>query len=241
MKEGISITADGVMERGYVLSAIRAFLNKAQLYQFQKLHTIVLNLIALILIFFLSTPAQARGFPSAHDLFNQVGLSTDELSFWKFQDAYNHFKYNPTKKNIITIIDYGKPSSSQRFWVIDIDRRKLLYATYVSHGTNSGHLYARHFSNKVNSRQTSLGVYLTAEDYHGKFGYSLRLDGLSKGLNDNARRRAIVIHGASYADPEVISKTGQLGRSWGCPALPTHLASNIIEIIKNGTYIYAYS
>ncbi len=241
MKEGISITADGVMERGYVLSALCALLNKAQLYQSRKLHTIVLNLIALILIFFLSTPTQARGFPSAHDLFNQVGLSTDELSFWKFQDAYNHFKYNPTKKNIITIIDYGKPSSSQRFWVIDIDRRKLLYATYVSHGTNSGHLYARHFSNKVNSRQTSLGVYLTAEDYHGKFGYSLRLDGLSKGLNDNARRRAIVIHGASYADPEVISKTGQLGRSWGCPALPIHLASNIIEIIKDGTYIYAYS
>lgn len=203
--------------------------------------TVMLNFFALIVMMFLSTTVKARELPSAYDVFTQVGLADTQLSYWKFKDAYNHFKYNPTEKNIITIIDYGKPSTEERFWVIDIARRKLLYESHVSHGTNSGHLYARTFSNEIDSRQTSLGVYLTAEAYHGKYGYSLRLDGLSKGLNDNARKRAIVIHGASYADPNVIRKTGQLGRSWGCPALPHKLSSFIIQVIKNGTYIYAYS
>lgn len=111
----------------------------------------------------------------------------------------------------------------------------------VSHGKNSGNLYAKTFSNRVNSRQTSLGIYRAAETYHGKHGYSLRLDGLSEGLNDKARERAIVIHGADYANPAMIELSGRLGRSWGCPALPTDLSSRVIDVIKNGTFIYAFS
>ncbi len=119
-------------------------------------------------------------------------------------------------------------------------RHKLLYHTWVSHGRNSGELAAKHFSNQLNSRQSSLGVYRTAETYQGKHGYSLRLDGLSPGKNCNARKRAIVVHGAAYASPTHLRKYDKLGRSWGCPALPKEQARAIIDTIKGGSVIYAH-
>ncbi|NGN96756.1 murein L,D-transpeptidase catalytic domain family protein [Grimontia sp. S25] len=194
---------------------------------------------ALILLLF-SANVFAAILPDAQSMYRQLSLS-DEVSFDKFQKAYNHFRTHRTGKSVFTLIDYGKPSSEKRFWVVDAEKRKVLFASYVSHGKNSGSLYAKKFSNVVNSRQTSIGVFRAAETYYGKHGYSLRLDGLSKGVNDNARRRAIVIHGAAYAHPNVIAKTGQLGRSWGCPALPNYLSKNVINTIKNGTYIYAFA
>ena len=105
---------------------------------------------------------------------------------------------------------------------------------------NSGRLFAKNFSNKVDSRKTSVGIFRSAETYEGIHGYSLRLDGLSTGYNDNARDRAIVIHGADYAHPNTIRQSGQLGTSWGCPALPTYVSSEIIDKIKHGTFIYAF-
>ncbi|WP_323896692.1 murein L,D-transpeptidase catalytic domain family protein [Aeromonas allosaccharophila] len=119
-------------------------------------------------------------------------------------------------------------------------RHKLLYHTWVSHGRNSGELAAERFSNQLNSRQSSLGVYRTAETYLGKHGYSLRLDGLSPGKNSNARKRAIVVHGATYASPTHLRKYDKLGRSWGCPALPKEQARAIIDTIKGGSVIYAH-
>lgn len=164
-----------------------------------------------------------------------------KVSFQHFSKAYRHFTASKSEKPIFTLIDYGKPSTEKRFWVIDAKKRRVLFSSYVSHGKNSGDLYATHFSNQVNSLQTSLGVYKAAETYIGKHGYSLRLDGLSKGLNDKARERAIVIHGADYAHPKVIAKIGQLGRSWGCPALPRYLSKKVIDTIKGGTFIYAFT
>ncbi|MDD1780780.1 murein L,D-transpeptidase catalytic domain family protein [Enterovibrio sp. ZSDZ35] len=196
-------------------------------------------IIALVLLC-ISSMAFAADLPNAHAMYRELGL-THQLEYNKFAEAYNHFKSHPTKKPIFTLIDYGKPSSQKRFWVIDAHKGKVLYSSYVSHGKNSGSLYATKFSNRISSHKTSVGVFRAAETYYGKHGYSLRLDGLSKGVNDNARKRAIVIHGASYANPKVISKTGQLGRSWGCPALPTYLSKKVINTIKDGTYIYAFA
>lgn len=196
-------------------------------------------MFAFLLVLF-SANVFAASMPDAQTMYRQLNLST-EVSFAKFEKAYNHFRTHRGNRPVFTLIDYGKPSSKKRFWVIDAAKRKILFASYVSHGKNSGTLYAKNFSNMVDSRQTSIGIFRAAETYYGKHGYSLRLDGLSKGMNDNARRRAIVIHGATYAHPKVITKTGQLGRSWGCPALPTYLSNKVINTIKNGTYIYAFA
>ncbi|MGL4250397.1 MAG: murein L,D-transpeptidase catalytic domain family protein [Aeromonas sp.] len=173
-------------------------------------------------------------------LYHQLGLA-GKLDRQTFQKAFVSYQNVHNKqKSILTIIDYSKPSTQRRLFVIDMKRHKLLYHTWVSHGRNSGELAAERFSNQLNSRQSSLGVYRTAETYIGKHGYSLRLDGLSKGKNCNARKRAIVVHGAAYASPTHLRRFDKLGRSWGCPALPKEQARAIIDTIKGGSVIYAH-
>ncbi|WP_296701556.1 murein L,D-transpeptidase catalytic domain family protein [Algoriphagus sp.] len=144
------------------------------------------------------------------------------------------------KSKVITIIDFSLPSTEKRLWIIDPERKLVLLHSVVSHGRNSGNLIASKFSNKPESYQSSLGFYKTAETYHGKHGYSLRLDGLEKGFNDQARNRAIVIHGADYAREEFAKSSGRLGRSLGCPALPTELSSKAIDFIKEGSLLFIY-
>ncbi|WP_137297259.1 murein L,D-transpeptidase catalytic domain family protein [Psychromonas sp. SP041] len=157
-----------------------------------------------------------------------------------FMRAFEEYSYLDKEKEVLTIIDYSKPSSSKRFYVIDVKNPKLLYNTYVSHGIGSGKLYATEFSNNINSLQTSLGSFITAETYYGANGYSLKIDGLDKGINDNARKRYIVVHGAPYSKHQAIEATGMLGRSEGCPALPSNLSKEIINTIKGGSIIYSY-
>lgn len=144
------------------------------------------------------------------------------------------------KNPILTIIDFSLPSTEKRMWVIDMNAAKVLLNTVVSHGRNSGQLMAKSFSNQPESYKSSLGFYKTAETYFGKHGYSLRLDGLEKGFNDQARNRAIVIHGADYAKEEFAAATGRLGRSLGCPALPSEISKEAIDYIKEGSLLFVF-
>jgi hypothetical protein len=164
------------------------------------------------------------------------------VSFDAFNDAILGYRQidKIKKKNIITIVDFSKPSTEKRFFVIDLQNKKLLYRCFVAHGKNSGENYAKNFSNQQSSLESCLGFFLTAETYNGKHGYSLRLDGLEKNINDNSRAREIVIHGADYVSQEFIDKYGRLGRSWGCPALPNEIAKAVIDIISNGSCLFIY-
>lgn len=142
--------------------------------------------------------------------------------------------------SILTIIDFSRPSSEKRMFVVDLKDKKLLFNTVVAHGRNTGEEYARKFSNNLNSHQSSLGFFITMSPYNGSNGYSLVLDGIEKGVNDNALSRAIVMHGAEYANESIIKSKGYLGRSFGCPALPTQVNKHVIDKIKEGSCIFIY-
>jgi len=145
-----------------------------------------------------------------------------------------------SRSDVITIIDFSLPSSKERLWVLDIIHGKVLFHCLVSHGLNSGDLMAEKFSNIPGSNASSPGFYSTGETYVGKHGYSLKLDGLEKGINDKVRTRAIVMHGADYVSAEFVMRHGRLGRSFGCPAVPQELSKEIIRTIKGGSCLFIY-
>lgn len=143
-------------------------------------------------------------------------------------------------KNILTLIDFSMSSNSKRLWVIDLDTNTILYNSLVAHGRNTGDEYASSFSNSAESFKSSLGFYATGEIYNGKHGMSLKLDGLEKGINSNARERAVVIHGAEYVSDSFIRNNKRLGRSLGCPAIPLGLTKDIINTIKDKSCLFIY-
>lgn len=138
------------------------------------------------------------------------------------------------------MVDFSLSSKENRLWVIDLNKNTILFQSLVAHGRNSGNEFADEFSNKPESHQSSLGLYLTGETYIGKHGYSLRLDGQEKGINSNARDRAIVIHGADYVSENFIKQHGRLGRSFGCPSLPNEVSKEIIDAIKDKSCLFVY-
>jgi hypothetical protein len=140
----------------------------------------------------------------------------------------------------LTIIDYSKPSSERRLWVVDMRSNKVLFNTWVTHGKNSGDVMATSFSNEPGSLKSSIGVFLTKDPYNGGNGYSLRLLGLEQGINDNAYSRSIVVHGAWYADPSMVNASGQIGRSWGCPAVSPGTIRPLINTIKDNSLVVVY-
>lgn len=141
---------------------------------------------------------------------------------------------------ILTVIDYTLPSRQPRLWVLDLTRTRVLAHELVAHGRATGDDLARRFSNRPGSLQSSLGTFLTGAVYHGRHGPTLRLRGLDAGLNDRAAERGIVIHGAWYVSSAVAARLGRLGRSEGCPALSQAAASRIIQLIRDGSVLYAY-
>ncbi len=212
-------------------------------------------LISLILsIHLYYKPVQEITFKSREE--KETCFNSYALGFYKtLEDTnlnYNAFYfalqgyYNlmATKKlyndSVLSIIDYSKSANMPRFYMIDMYNKKIINKTFVSHGKNSGMEFAKHFSNDINSFKSALGFFVTSETYFGKHGYSLRMEGIENKINDNARNRDIVIHGAGYVDACVIKKQGYIGRSHGCPALPKDLSKNIIEKIKECSCIFAY-
>jgi len=173
-------------------------------------------------------------------LVDSVGISEPALNL--SLNAYHLLLSENRLQNdsILTIIDFSKPSDKKRLFILDIRNEKILINTWVAHGMQSGLVVANSFSNSRHSNKSSLGLYITGATYMGKHGYSLRIEGLSKGLNDNAEKRAVVIHGADYVSTDFIEKHGRLGRSFGCPAVSVEESTEIIELIKNGSCLYIY-
>ena len=172
----------------------------------------------------------------------------DKVSFSCFNNAMHGLEkienlefFNNSNDNLLVIVDYTKPSTEERLFVIDLRKKQLLISSLVTHGRGTGGLYATNFSNKNNSYSTSSGFYLTGNIYNGKHGESLVLYGLEKDKNDNAQKRTIVMHQAYYANKSFAKKYGRLGRSKGCLALPTDLNSKIINLISDGVVLYVHT
>lgn len=140
----------------------------------------------------------------------------------------------------LAVIDYTRPSTEPRLWVFDLQAVTLLFAEVVAHGKGSGENMATRFSNREGSLQSSLGLFTAAETYDGENGYSLRMDGLEAGVNDRARERLLVMHGADYVDEQQARRQGRLGRSWGCPAVRRAVAQQVIDSLKGGQMLFAY-
>ncbi len=189
-----------------------------------------------------NTDTESSFLSYSEDIYQKINDS--DLNFEAFQYAlkgYIQLQNNNELGNskYLTIIDMSASANTERFYLINMETQELEHKSVVAHGQNSGGEYAKRFSNKVNSHQTSLGFYKTAETYTGKHGLSLRIDGLEYS-NNKARERAVVIHEADYTNPDYIKKNGRLGRSWGCPSLPKKDYKSIINKIKDGSCLFIY-
>ncbi len=183
---------------------------------------------------------------SQNELFLELQLASFGLQNEVFQLALKGYQQldlqnKLTNNSVITIIDFSQSSAKKRMYVIDLLNRKLLFNTYVAHGRNTGDEFARSFSNETGTLKSSLGFYLTENPSVGaKVGPSLIINGVEKGFNDKAVARAIIMHGADYATENFIRKTGRLGRSFGCPAVPRELIKPVTEKIKGGSCMFIY-
>ena len=165
----------------------------------------------------------------------------DKIDYSIFQKAYlGYIQIQNKNPGVLIIIDYTKPSNEERFYVLDLNKKKLVYSTRVAHSKNSGLEIPLEFSDDPNSYQSSLGFFVTLGEYNGAYGYSLRLKGLEENINANAEDRAIVIHGGDIVEDEYIKKFGFAGRSLGCPVLPHSLTRPVIDFIKHGRVLFIY-
>lgn len=187
-------------------------------------------------------PAPKPAMPSAYD---SLQLEVKGLS----EEAYEYAKKGFNKlvetgrlvnDSIISIVDFTQSSAKKRLFILDLKHYKILFNTFVAHGRNTGQEWATSFSNQPSSYKSSPGFYVTGETYSGNHGLSLKLDGVERGINDRARDRAIVLHGAQYVNDAWVNMRGYIGRSEGCPAVPENLSAPIINQIKNGTCLFIY-
>jgi L,D-transpeptidase catalytic domain len=183
-------------------------------------------------------PALKSVYDSLH--LNLKGLSQQAFDFAKqgLQKLIEEGKL--LNNSIISIVDFSQPSNQKRLFVLDLKNYKVLFNTLVAHGKNTGREWATAFSNQNESYKSSPGFYITKETYEGKNGYSLKLEGVERGINDKAFERGIVMHGAEYVCNEYVNSQGYIGRSQGCPAVPVEINRPIINTIKNGTCLFVY-
>jgi len=179
------------------------------------------------------------------NVYDSLGLKEAGLSKKVFAMALKGMarlvKTHHIKDNLLAIIDFSQPSMNKRLYVVDLDNYRLLYNTWVAHGMRTGKKTAQSFSNKLSSCKSSLGFYITGNAYNGNNGYSLKLQGMEKGINDAAMRRGIVIHGADYVNEQLINSQGYIGRSWGCPAVSPDISESLIDALKEGTCLFIYA
>ena len=182
---------------------------------------------------------------SFRSIYDSLHLEESGLSKQAYDQAQSGFKKMKLQgrlvnDSVLSIVDFSQPSDKKRLYVLDLKNYKVLYNTLVAHGKKSGKLWAQSFSNRLSSYKSSIGFYVTGHPYDGSNGYSLKLDGLEKGFNNNAARRAIVLHGAGYVCDSYINEQGYIGRSEGCPAVPLQFAKDIINTIKDGSCLFIY-
>ena len=172
-----------------------------------------------------------------------IKLNINSTAFLLAIKGYEKLKQLGKIANLryLTIADMSMASSDPRLYIIDMEKQELLLQTFVSHGKNSGLLFAKQFSNSLGSFQSSLGFYITGNPYQGKHGKSLVLKGVETGINDKAEQRAIVLHGADYANQGFVNQQGYLGRSLGCPAVPNNQVESIINAIKGASCLFVYA
>lgn len=185
-------------------------------------------------------------FKAADSVYRQAVLYTYGLDRMVFFNAYKGYQYllsnnKLSNPDILTIADYSQSAKKKRLYVIDLKQGKLLFNTFVSHGRNSGAEYASDFSNSQNSNKSSIGFMITAETYIGTAGYSLKLDGVEEGINNQVRIRNIVMHGSKFVNYERIYERGTIGNSLGCPAIPLSDHKQVIDKIKGGSCLFIYS
>ena len=181
----------------------------------------------------------------ASELYDQIELKDAGLSKKAFQYAFTGYTYLLThhllnNENIITVCDFSQSSKNKRLYIIDLEEKSLLINTYVAHGRKTGGEFARSFSNRLNSHKSSLGFYITEQEYLGENGISLKIHGLERGFNDKADRRGIVIHGSDYVGADFLNWNKFNGRSFGCPAVPSNEIEEIIQTIKDGSCLFIY-
>ena len=189
-------------------------------------------------------PAVSSAEALAHSLYDSLNLERLGMSLPALKYAIRGFqKLQQTgaveNPDILTVCDFSQRSDKKRFYILDLRRWKVLVNTYVAHGKNSGLEYAKKFSNRPESLQSSLGFYVTKHTYFGKHGLSLRLAGKDRGFNDKAEARAVVLHGANYIGEHRLGAP-YMGRSFGCPAVPSGLSAKVINLIKDGTCLFIY-
>lgn len=170
------------------------------------------------------TPAAPGGIDP--QLFAKAKAALDEHRVWA--------------RDSLGIVDFSLPSSQPRFHVVDL-RSGEVESFRVAHGEGSDPAHCgllERFSNDFGSYATSSGAYTTGDYYEGKYGLSMKTRGLDS-TNNNAEARAIVIHNAWYAEPEMVARTGKLGRSQGCFTMARDDQWKVMRKLAGSRMIYA--
>lgn len=204
---------------------------------------------ALVLSLLLLLPsATVAPMPAADDataeaacaLYAEIGLE-GHMAENVFTIGYASVARRGAKPRMLAIADMTQPSTAQRFYIIDLESKAMVMRTWVAHGQGSGELNCTRFSNREGSHATSKGLYrVGTEIVSPKHGAALLLHGLDRGVNCQALRREVIMHGADYVSADFIAKHGRLGRSWGCPAVSRTDMPRMIELLAGGGYLYVH-